>query len=289
MTSTKAKVSSYPKSTLIISVYKDTDALALILDSVAQQTVYPDQIIISEDGDSIEMRDFMTTQKNRFPNLIHLTQPDDGWWKNRALNRAITASEGSYLIFIDGDCIPYPEFIEEHLKLQEPNCVLCGRRSEPGEYFSTLLRSGKISLKQYESTYLWNFLALKRDHVKHYEEGIYLGSHHPLFHLIHRFARQNSHIVGCNFSCHKSDMIRINGFDEDFTMPTTGEDSDIERRMRLLNIQMKSCRNAANMVHLDHPRSFSPETSAKTVKLMQSKGDNPYCTNGLDKHMGIES
>lgn len=273
-----------PKSTIIISVYKDTQALSLILDSLANQTKAPNQIIVSEDGNSTEMHNFITTQKERFINFTHLTQPDLGWQKNRALNRAIAASEGGYLIFIDGDCVPYPEFVEEHLKLQEPNYVLCGRRSEPGEYFSKLLRARTMSLTQYESTYLRNFLALKRDQVKHYEEGIYLGSHHPLFHLIHRFARQNSHIVGCNFSCHKSDMIRINGFDEDFTLPTTGEDSDIERRMRLLNIQMKSCRNAANMVHLDHPRSFSPETSAKTLKLMQSKGNNPYCTNGLDKY-----
>jgi cellulose synthase/poly-beta-1,6-N-acetylglucosamine synthase-like glycosyltransferase len=281
----KVPSTPYPKASINISVYKDVEALDLILDSLENQTLAPNQIIVSKDGDSIQMRDFMATQKNRFPNLIHLTQPDNGWQKNRALNRAITASEGSYLIFIDGDCIPYPEFIEEHLKLQKPNQVLCGRRSEPGQHFSTQLRSRQMSLVTYEHKYLLNLFALKRDKVKHYKEGIYLGSHHPLFHLIHRFARQNSHIVGCNFSCQKSDMIRINGFDEDFSMPTTGEDSDIERRMRLLNIQMKSCRNAANMVHLDHPRSFSSETSANSVKLMQSKGDNPYCSNGLDSYL----
>jgi len=275
----------YRSSAIIISVYKDTEALGLILDSLLNQTLAPDQIIISEDGDSEEMRQFIKTQINRFPNLLHLTQPDSGWRKNRALNRAIAASEAEYLIFIDGDCIPYPEFIEEHLKLEEPNHALCGRRSEPGQYFSTLLRTKSISLKRYESTYLLNFFALKRDRVKHYEEGIYFGSHHPLFHFIHRVSRKNSHIVGCNFSCYKSDMVRINGFDEDFTMPTTGEDSDIERRMRLLNIQMKSCRNAANMVHLDHPKNFNPEISAQTTALMASKDDTPYCLNGLDQHM----
>lgn len=277
----------YPQSTIIVSVYKDTESLGLILNSLANQTTIPNQIIISEDGDSIEMHNFMTTQKNRFHNLVHLTQPDNGWRKNRALNRAIASSIGDYLIFIDGDCIPYPEFIEEHLKLQKPNQVLCGRRSEPGENFSTLIRTGALSPQKYELAYLLNFFALKRDKVKHYEEGIYLGSHHPLFHLIHRFSRQNSHIVGCNFSCYKNDMIRINGFDEDFTMPTTGEDSDIERRMRLLGIQMKSCRNAANMVHLDHPKNFNPDISAKTMQLMESKGDNPYCQNGLDQHIKI--
>lgn len=275
----------YPTSTIIISVYKDTEALGLILNSLADQTLFPDQIIVSEDGDSTQIATFLSIQKERFPNLLHLTQPDIGWHKNRALNRAIASATGDYLIFIDGDCIPYPEFIEEHLKLQEPKHVLCGRRSEPGQHFSTLLRTGTMPLKQYESTYLSNIFALKRDNIKHYEEGIYLGSHHPLFHLINSFSRKNSHIVGCNFSCYKNDMVMINGFDEDFTMPTTGEDSDIERRMRLLGIQMKSCRNAANMVHLDHPKNFNPEISAKTMQLMQSKDDTAYCTNGLSNHI----
>lgn len=276
---------AYPKSTIIVSVYKDTEALDLILESLAHQTLSADQIIISEDGNSTQMAEFVASRKNRFPNLLHLTQEDEGWRKNRALNRAIAAATGEYLIFIDGDCVPYPEFIEEHVKLQEPGTVLCGRRSEPGHAFSSRLRSRQISLSEYISRYLLNFFDLKSDKVKHYEEGIYLGSHHPLFSLLHRFSRKNSHIVGCNFSCHKSDMIRINGFDEDFTMPTTGEDSDIERRMRLLGIRMKSCRNAANMVHLDHPKVFNPEISAKTMALMESKGDLPFCIRGLDQYL----
>lgn len=275
----------YPTSTIIISVYKDTQALELILDSLKNQSVPADQIIVSEDGESVEMATFIETQKGRFQNLLHMTQPDTGWRKNRALNRSITASSGDYLIFIDGDCVPYPQFIEEHLKLSKTNHVLCGRRSEPGIRFSTLLRNHSINVLEYAASYLRHFFALKRDRVKHYEEGIYLGSHHPLFHLIHKFSRKESHIVGCNFSCFKSDMIRINGFDEDFTMPTTGEDSDIERRMRILGIKMKSCRNAANMVHLDHPKNFNAEISAQTMALMESKGNEAYCKNGLDQHL----
>lgn len=279
---------SHLSSTVIISVYKDVEALSLILDSLAIQTVKPDEIIISEDGKSIEMANFIVTQKERFPNLTHITQPDSGWRKNRALNRAVTSSNAEYLIFIDGDCVPYPTFIEEHLKLKEPNHVLCGRRSEPGPNFSTLLRQKKMTIQEYSATYIRNYFLLKRDNTKHYEEGIYIGSRNPLFSLIRRFGRRDSHIVGCNFSCYKSDLLRINGFDEDFTLPTTGEDSDIERRMRLIGVQMKSCRNAANMVHLDHPKNFNPEISAQTVAMMHSKGNNPYCKKGLDQHKGHE-
>jgi glycosyltransferase involved in cell wall biosynthesis len=45
----------YPKTTLIISVYKDTEALGFILESFKNQTLPLDEIIISEDGNSSEM------------------------------------------------------------------------------------------------------------------------------------------------------------------------------------------------------------------------------------------
>lgn len=277
---------NFPTTSVIISVYKDTEALKLILNSLQQQTVLPSEVIISEDGESSNMKEFVNSLVNLPFKLIHLTQPDDGWQKNRALNRAIVFASSEYLIFIDGDCIPYDTFIEGHVSLQEMNTVLCGRRSEPGSYYSSMLRSQKLSLPNFISYYLLNFLSLKKDHVKHYEEGIYIRPESGLFTLVQKYIRKKeSHIVGCNFSCYKEDMIRINGFDEDFKQPTTGEDTDIERRMRLLGIRMKSCRNAANMVHLDHPKNFNPEISANTMALMQSRDDTPYCQNGLNQYL----
>lgn len=278
---------TFPTSTVIISVYKDTEALELILDSLLEQTRLPDQIIVSEDGDSAEMATYVSGIKNRFTNLLHLTQSDEGWRKNRALNRAIIASTGEYLIFIDGDCVPYPQFVEEHLKLQESNHVLCGRRTEPGKHFSQMLRTRKMSIKDFTNRYVLNFFALKRDQVRHYDDGLYFGAGSFLFNRIRGSKTKENHIVGCNFSCYKSDMIRINGFDEDFTMPTTGEDTDIERRMRLLGIKMKSCRNAANVIHLDHPKIFNPEISGQTLALMNNKDDNPFCQNGLEKFLKV--
>lgn len=275
---------SFPTVSVIISVYKDTEALDLILRSLSEQSLTPDQIIVSEDGDSTEMATYINQISDRFPHLLHLTQTDEGWRKNRALNRAIIACKGEYIIFIDGDCIPYPQFVEEHLKLHEINHVLCGRRTEPGQHFSQLLRQNKLAIKQFTSSYLLNFFALKRDHVRHFDDGLYFGANTFLFSLIRGSKRKENHIVGCNFSCFKSDMIRINGFDEDFTMPTTGEDTDIERRMRLLGIKMKSCRNAANVIHLDHPKIFNPEISSQTLLLMQTKDGNPFCEHGLDQY-----
>lgn len=276
-------VTTFPTVTIIISVYKDTEALGLILDSLVNQTYTVDQIIVSEDGNSKEMKRFVESYTQRISTLVHLSQTDEGWQKNRALNRAIVASKGDYLIFIDGDCIPYPQFIEEHLKLQEPDSVLCGRRTEPGEYFSSLLRTGKLSSKKFTERYIINFFSLKRDHIRHYDDGLYFGAGSFLFNLIRGSTKKENHIVGCNFSCYKSDLLLINGFDEDFTIPTTGEDTDIERRLRHFGVKMKSCRNAANVIHLDHPKIFNPNISQQTEKLMHDKINEFICNNGIQK------
>ena len=38
------------KNTIIISVYKDTESLDLILESLLNQTIIPNEVLISEDG-----------------------------------------------------------------------------------------------------------------------------------------------------------------------------------------------------------------------------------------------
>lgn len=269
------------KIAIIISVYKDTHALSLIIDSLREQPYHVDEIIISEDGNSQEMQKYLATLNDK--KVKHLFQEDNGWQKNRALNRAIQASQSDYLIFIDGDCVPYPNFVESHLKLSQKDAVLCGRRTEPGEHFSSLLREKKLSIKSFVSQYLQNYFKLKEDNVRHYDDGLPLSADSLILKLIKKFRKKENHIVGCNFSCYREDLEKINGFDEDFTMPTTGEDTDIERRMRHFNIKMNSCRYSANVIHLYHKKVFNKEISTQTEALMETKKDIFICKNGLEK------
>jgi len=270
------------KTAIIISVYKDVEALDLILESLEQQTYMVDEIIISEDGDSPEMESYINSLNN--PKIKHISHEDNGWQKNKTLNKSILSSKSEYLIFIDGDCVPFDTFIEGHLTLSEENHVLCGRRTEPGEYFSTLMRKKKLSTKSFISKYFFNYFKLKRDNIRHYDEGIYLKPNSFALKTVNYFRKNKpNHIVGCNFSCWKQDLETINGFDEDFLLPTTGEDTDIERRMKHFNIKMKSCRYSANLIHLYHKKNFDPEISAQTEALMESKKDIFVCKNGLRK------
>lgn len=126
---------------VIVSVYKDTQALKLILDSLLNQTYKNFEIIISEDCKSEEMREFLAPYKEKSL-LTHLTQEDTGWRKNIALNRAVKESKGEYLIFIDGDIIPYRDFVEKHVESITHSRILCGKRVELGPFFLNLLEMG---------------------------------------------------------------------------------------------------------------------------------------------------
>ncbi len=272
----------YPKSTIIISVYKDTEALGFILDSLANQTMLADEIIISEDGDSTEMRDFIAIQKNRFHKLVHLTQIDDGWRKNIAMNNSIKAASNEYLIFIDGDCVPYSTFIQGHVENAHKRIVLCGKRFELGAKFTDKIKKHKLTVTDLEKNFLWNLSWMIKDGARHVEEGFYFKSNSLLSNLSKRYVR---YIIGCNFSCYKEDFLAINGFDETYRLPSVGEDIDLGWRFRGIGIELKSCRNNACMMHLWHIKRFSQKEQIINNKILKVNFDNNtfVCTNGLVK------
>lgn len=276
-------MTTLPTTTIIISVYKDTEALKFILDSLEYQTLKPDQIIISEDGDSDVMKAFVQSQQGRFPNLIHLTQSDDGWWKNRAMNNAIRAATSEYLIFIDGDCVPYSNFIQAHAENAEQGIVLCGKRFELGPKFTERVKRHELTIRDIEKKFFWYLLAMIADDARHPEDGLLFKSHSFISRMIHK--RHVRHILGCNFSCYKEDFLKINGFDETYRLPAEGEDVDPSWRFRGMGIELKSCRNNANILHLYHPKRFSAIEGDVNKAIMNKHIAEQafYCKNGIVK------
>lgn len=266
------------KTTIIISVYKNVKALKLVLDSILNQSIKVDEIIISEDGNSDAMKEFIATLNIK--NLIHLTQEDLGWRKNIALNNSIRKASGEYLIFIDGDVILHKKFIEGHLSCSEENKVCCGKRAELGQSYSTMLYENKVNIDQISNNYIFSIIPLHQDKVHHYEDGIYSK-------LLNKItsSRYVRHIIGCNFSCYKKDIERINGFNEDFRNPAEGEDVDITWRFRGLGVEMKSCRYIANVYHLWHKKGFGEADGKINRKIMHNnmKKNQFVCLNGLRK------
>ena len=158
------------KASVIIAVYKDTEALQDILYALDQQTEKDFEIIVTEDCESEEMANFLAEYKKR-DNFHHLTQPDDGWRKTLAVNRAIASARTDYLMFLDGDCVPDKNFVKNHLATAESGKFLTGRRVYLGPFFSTLLRKLPKLIHFYQSRLIFFILLIPMhlDKVRSYE------------------------------------------------------------------------------------------------------------------------
>ncbi len=237
------------KASVIIAVYKDVEALNCILAGLERQTERGFEIIVTEDGTCDEMADFITKQTATTLPLRHLTQEDAGFQKTRAVNRAIACANSDYLIFLDGDCIPHRRFVERHLQFAEPGRVCTGRRVYLGPRASRRIRSRPEAIFPLQNRLLYFLLAgpLHFDGVRSYEVGFSSR-------LLHSIASSTRHlgIMGCNFSCHREDMYRINGYNEELP-GAGGEDDDLEWRFNGLDIHTKNIKFQAAVYHLYHP------------------------------------
>ena len=269
---------------IIIPTYKDIQALELILDALKNQTYKNFEVIVAEDDDSVDTKNFLASYGAVF-NIKHYSQEDKGWRKAKAMNGAISIAKGDYLIFFDGDCIPYTTFVEAHVILSEKNRVLCGRRVNTGDLMTKKLRDKEVSISMIENNYLAFWKQFKRDAARHIEQGIYFSPKCFLYAVLIKILDKKKSLVGCNFSVFKDDMLKINGFDESYPSGDVADDVDVEWRLNAIGVYNKSCRYAANLIHLNHPRKDRREAHKNNYKLMQEKQkrDEVQCLDGIEK------
>lgn len=237
------------KASIIVSFYNKIDYLKLVLAGFEIQTEKKFEIIIADDGSNQSIVNQLENIIPFYPFRIkHIWQEDKGFRKNKILNKSILASETDYLIFIDGDCIPHPQFVEGHLLNAEVNTVLTGRRVNLSENISKQLTEEKIKNHYLQK----NFPKLLLDGLFGKSIDVEKGIHFKNKYLLYFFNRKQRGLLGCNFSLFKSDILSVNGFDERYQSPSIGEDSDIQFRLELIGKKIKSINHIAIQYHLYH-------------------------------------
>ena len=244
------------KCSLIISVYNDIKTLILILEALKIQTEKEFEVIVADDGSDNDFVERLREYIEKSPyKITHLWHEDKGWRKEIILNKAIVASTTNYLIFIDGDCIPHKRFIEEHLSLAKKGFAIGGRRVMLSEELTKkvtpqLIASGNLHTYLLPRV-LWQGITGK---IRHAEEIIRITNKW----LRKKLFKERLHdLLGCNFSIHKEDLLKINGFDERFAHPSVGEDTDIEARLNRIGIYCKVERHIITVYHKWHKLNHS--------------------------------
>jgi cellulose synthase/poly-beta-1,6-N-acetylglucosamine synthase-like glycosyltransferase len=268
------------RTSLIISVYNNVQDLRIVLDALNFQTYKDYEIVVSEDGQSASMREFMSKYWHR-NKIVHLTQPDIGWRKNQALNNAIRQCSGDYLVFIDGDCVLHHRFIEMHVRYAEPKRILAGKRVKLGPVYTDLFRSDITDLKALEKRVQRESRAMKADGAKFYEEAFYINPD-GILGFIPRLRKMHQ-LKGCNMSFFREAIEKINGFDEDYKLPAIGEDIDLTWRFQRAGYKLFSLRNLAVQYHLYHKENWTEQSENKRLLHMKQAAESFICTNGLQK------
>jgi cellulose synthase/poly-beta-1,6-N-acetylglucosamine synthase-like glycosyltransferase len=270
------------KVSIIIAVYKNVQALNLIIEALKLQTYKNFEVVVVEDCQDENMSQYINSIKEL--EIKHTTQEDIGLRKARSQNNGIIASTGEYLIFIDGDCIPYTTFIENHVKLAEKNVVLSGRRVNLNEKVTTKIFNNQTTPQNIEKNYLFQTDLMFDKSVK-YEQGIYCNPEGYIYKKFLQNNKRNVSILGCNFSCFKSDFVAINGFDEGYGGTALSDDTDLTWRFQAYGAKLKSCKNAANIFHLWHKVVDRGSHEEETKLMYENKKRNKFiCTDGLNTH-----
>ncbi len=241
------------KVSVIISFYQKLHELLKVLAGFELQSFEDFEIIIADDGsDEIVIEKIKRYINNSKRCIKHVWHQDEGWRKNVILNKAVIASNSDYLIFIDGDCIPHEDFIEDHFKFRACGELLAGRRVRLSSKISEkitveYIKKGSIG-RRLLPRLISDGLFGKTIQV---EKGIRI-SWLPRINKINAKSDKRQ-LLGCNFSIHKEDLLAINGFDERYKGPGIGEDIDIELRYRNNGGKLKFLRYCAIQYHLYHP------------------------------------
>lgn len=254
---------------LIVTTYNRPDALLRVLQAlVMQDTASAFEVIIADDGSGSETTQLIKSLQPTLPYpLRHCWQADNGFRAAKCRNRAVASAHGEYLIFLDGDCIPFPDFIERHIQLAEYGWFIAGNR--------VLLSQQQTEdcLQQKHLPTEWTRLQWLK---VRYMRGINRLTpllRLPLLNPLRKLTAQRwQGAKTCNLAVWRSDFIAINGFDESYE-GWGHEDADLVTRLIHAGVFRKSGHFAVPVLHLWHPAQDRSQAHDNFVRLQQRQQD----------------
>jgi glycosyltransferase involved in cell wall biosynthesis len=188
---------------LAITTFERPDALAAVLRTAIDQRIAADEIWVADDGSGDATR-AVVEQFARLGPVRHVRQEHAGFRLTRLRNLAIAATAADYLIFIDGDMLLHPDFIDDHRRIASAGAFTQGVR--------ILLDDGATRIALDAAQRGANPLDAKPQ--GHGLRKLY-GVHAPAMQRIARHAANTViAIKGCNQGFWRRDLERVNGFNE---------------------------------------------------------------------------
>ena len=258
------------KVTLIITTYNWKEALELVLTSVKSQTAMPDEVIVADDGSRDDTKKLVAEFSRNYPTkLLHSWQEDKGFRAAKSRNKAIFKSSSDYIVMIDGDIVLHPNFISNHIAAAQEGYFVQGGRV-------SLTKANTV--EQFKNFKLPNLFSNGVKNRKNTIESRFLSK------LFTRTWNSDKSTRTCNFAAWKSDLFKVNGFNEGFE-GWGREDSELVIRMLNANLNRKYLKFAAVGYHLHHQENERASLAKNDLLLTETITKNLVrCDDGLDKY-----
>jgi len=238
------------RAAVILSTYNSPQLLERVLWGYVGQTCHDFELIVADDGSTVETRQLIESFADKAMPVTHLWHPDRGFRKCTILNRAIAATEAEYLIFTDGDCIPRADFVSVHLALREPGRFLSG-----GTVYLPRELSWRITIDDVLAGRATDFKWLRAHGLERtITAKLRLGTQLRLQGIWDYLTPTRPTFNGHNSSAWRSDIVAVNGFDE--RMGYGGLDRELGERLENAGVRGKQVRHRAVCVHLYHERGY---------------------------------
>ncbi|MEE9367497.1 MAG: glycosyltransferase family 2 protein [Pontiella sp.] len=260
------------KISLIITAYNRADALKIVLQSVAAMRVMPHEVIVADDGSGVEVAELVASMQSELGvPLKHVWQKDQGFRAARSRNLGIAASEGEYIVFLDGDMMVHPRFVDDHIAAAREGCfVQGGRVILKSEATEAILTSGV------------RYPGILSSGIGNRKNTLRLPA-------VASFLRNPSDkmrgIRSCNQGFWRADLLKVNGFDEAFT-GWGREDSELVVRLYNAGIKRLDLKFGGIAYHLYHPERPRTELDKNDDLLAEShQSGRIVCEKGLSQHL----
>jgi glycosyltransferase involved in cell wall biosynthesis len=264
---------------LIVTTYNRPDALRAVLDGLAAQRDRGFEVLVADDGSRDDTRVLVeAAARDATVPVAHVWQEDRGFRAGAARNRAAARAGGRYLLFLDGDCVPRPDFVAAHRRLAERGWMVAGNRILLSEPFTREVLDDRLPIQRWSNAQ-WR-AALRRGAIN---RTLPLRSL-PLGPLRKLGSRRWQRVRTCNLGVWADDFRAVNGFDETFA-GWGFEDSDLAVRLLNLGVRRKYGAFATGVLHLWHRENDRTREGENWQRLQQRIGSREKrAALGIDQY-----
>lgn len=257
---------------LIINTWNQPHYLARVLEAVSRQSSLPDEVLLADDGSDEETRNLFRQWSAAGVVLTsHVWQEHHGFRRARILNSAIGAASAEYLVFLDGDTVPHPDFIRDHRHLARPGAFVQGHRALIGQRAAGWFGLGRFETERRRALWQGQIGGLK--HAFRWPRPW------------QRVRRDLRGVRGCNLGIWREHLVQVNGYNEAF-VGWGREDSELAVRLMNSGVARLDVRGWALCYHLWHApaeRGSLPDNDQLLAQAQTSGATR--CQQGLEQRL----